>query len=405
MNLHKIDNKSYYLAKSIIEENPLFFKGCHKRVRDILKVKNVPKVSYTFANKRNGKWTKINDLSNPANKDKLFISKQWYDKNVTEDNTLVNMVDSLPLLDLNDDEKFYDGEYVYDIETRGERTFDKCYFLSTDVGYAFGIKDINTKIRSSDYIEQEDYVIFFDTKNRSSMSTDKKYYLTYHGILKCLYRARLNSTKKFITWATQTLFTLQMGTVESKTELINSCIGTDLTLFKSVMSCYPSKISCVYLIALGTVQDLKNDFSINKRNDSSIVCKFGKSNDMERRVKEHDAVYKRKSKNVQITVLTFVLINETYISNAESDLNDIFTTGYDRFGTEDENELVIIDKKDINNIKRMYRSLEEDYGKDFKEIKALHESEKHQYELKISNLEKDKLVLENELLKLKLKNV
>lgn len=366
---------------------------------------------YIYANKKCGTWNKISDSTNPANKDKLFISKQWYDKNVTLDSSLQNMVDSLPILDIADDEKFYDGEYVYDIETRGERTFDKCYFLSTDIGYAFGLKDIDNKFRRSDYEKDEDYVKFIDPGCGITTTKMNRYYFTYNGVLKCLYRSQSASAKKFRLWASKTLFTLQMGTVDDKTELINTQLGADTNLFKSVMSCHPSKISGVYLIALGTVKDLKNDFFIEGRKFDSIICKFGKTNDLDRRIKEHEAVYKRKSKNVNMSVVTFVLINEIYISNAEADLTDIFGSGYDRFGTEDENELVIIDKKDIGNIKRMYKSIEEDYGKDFKDIKISHEKEIHKYEMTISSLKNDNLalkndnlVLQNEMLKLQLQN-
>ena len=50
----------------------------------------------------------------------------------------------------------------------------------------------------------------------------------------------------------------------------------------------PSLICCVYLFAIGTVDDLRERFNIDESIDGkSLVCKYGRTKDFIKRIKKH----------------------------------------------------------------------------------------------------------------------
>jgi len=116
MLTHNILNKNYYSAQELVKSDPIFFKRCLKRVREIINVFDIPKVSYIFCNKQNGDiWTPITGKF-PASKDKLFISQNWCSNHVPQ------------LCKISNDELFPDDDYYHYINVRGERMPKECYF-------------------------------------------------------------------------------------------------------------------------------------------------------------------------------------------------------------------------------------------------------------------------------------
>ena len=126
MNTYHINDKKYYLSDDLMYEYPSFFKGC-KTSRTIINKKNkLLKNSYIFARLNSKKWK----ISNGESKkfDKLFISKKWFDNNHIDNET--DKIEIVPkIINLGDSEMFTNNNNEpINIEVRGEREFDKCFF-------------------------------------------------------------------------------------------------------------------------------------------------------------------------------------------------------------------------------------------------------------------------------------
>lgn len=114
-------------------------------------------------------------------------------------------------------------------------------------------------------------------------------------------------------------------------------------------------ISCIYLICLGYVSELRSIYNIDTSySDDSILCKYGLSKNLERRLKEHNKDFGNKL-NKTLFLKFFVRISENKLYYAENILEDIFIrlgVKYDRIPKK--TELVIIPKKELESIKEEY---------------------------------------------------
>ena len=98
----------------------------------------------------------------------------------------------------------------------------------------------------------------------------------------------------------------------------------DLKTFKAVFDSYASTFPCIYLLSLGKVKELRDTFNIsNDINDKSTVYKYGFTEDLERRLREHTLEY-GKMKNVDITLSLFHMVDNKYMSKAENEVKHLF---------------------------------------------------------------------------------
>lgn len=112
--------------------------------------------------------------------------------------------------------------------------------------------------------------------------------MTYNGILRVLFTYRNNKTEHFVSWATETLFTAQMGTKEQKQKLSSKLLGVDANAIKEVLNKDANILPCVYLFTFNTVKELRESISIDEKyNDDDIVCKFGFTKDLPQRTEQH----------------------------------------------------------------------------------------------------------------------
>ena len=95
----------------------------------------------------------------------------------------------------------------------GDRTSKGIYFLAKDVAHVFEMTRlldvINNKGRG--YIENKHYNFYLVKPINDGVSRVKKLFITYQGMLKILFSSRSGNAEKFVDWATDTLFTVQMG--------------------------------------------------------------------------------------------------------------------------------------------------------------------------------------------------
>ena len=266
---------------------------------------------------------------------KVYEVKDWVEKNVPEYNKEINYdIEMAPnIIDLEDHEKFKNNEgNIVEIEVRGYRQYDKCYFKMKDIMEGFKIIYLyDTIIKKEGYYEKNIHYKYFNLekmenfqKNKNKKIIKKELFLTYKGLLRVLFGSHKTTADKFVDWATRILFTVQMGTKEQKDKLVTDIIGATPQTIKTVLNQTTDKLSCIYLFYLGKVKDLRKSFQINNYfNDSDGIYKWGYTEDLDRRTKEHNRNFS-KIKNTNLQLILFNYIDPQYLSKAESRIKNIF---------------------------------------------------------------------------------
>src|SRR5438105_2442242 len=157
-----INDKKYYLADDLRAFAPAFFKGCINS-RSILKKVDINENNYTYGLFKKNKWKEADGTS--RNYYKLALSKKWVESNIPEFNDEIeyDIKPAPPVIELCDNEKFRDSDNnIVEIEVRGEKELDKCYFKVKDITDGFGIKRLDKNIidKRSGYEQHKDYIYF-----------------------------------------------------------------------------------------------------------------------------------------------------------------------------------------------------------------------------------------------------
>ena len=365
MNTLTIDNIEYVLSDYILKNAPIYSKGS-RSTRDLMKRKKISENDYVYMKIKDDKYIKSNGKSN---RDKIFVKKSIIDiipelnnkKGITDD----GIEEAPEIIKLKDSEKFFDNKgKPLEIETRGERTEEGIYFKVKDVEKAFDIKRLDKKLitENTNYQLNTDYK-YFICKNVHNVdkSPNKEMYLTYEGMLRVLYVSRNNKTTSFRKWATKSLFTLQMGTKEQKKELFDKILGTDLESSRNVIKSNNNKLSAIYLLTLGYVKDLKHEMKLDSKfDDNMIVCKYGRSDDLSRRLYEHKKTFKSiKTSNPMLKLHCY--IDGNYASQAETQIKNYFNGANKNLVYEGFDELVIIDKEFLKYTEEQYKLIASNY--------------------------------------------
>jgi len=434
-----INDTEYYLSNDIYDFDNSFFYGTANNIRNVVNKKNIPKEDYLYAYNKNKQWKLSNKKYCRA---KLFLSKEWCIDNVpkfSKNSNIVAEINKLPpLLELDEDQKFTDGENIYDIKIRGDRSIDGCYFSVNDVGKAFGLKQLSKSLANKDtgYELNLHYKIFITKKNRnpdqvksknSDQAKSKKImtrikYFTYKGLIRCLYVSRCKKAEKFQDWANKILFTHQFGNVEEKTQLASKLLGVHYKSVREVFKTSSTTIPCVYLFTLGTAKNLKGSMKLPEgTKDDTIICKYGMTDNLERRTGEHYRTFK-SIKNTNLCLKYYAYIDPQYISKAENYLSDIFSEIGAGIEYNNMDELVGLTVKQLKGIiKKTFIGITNQYAGHAKELIAKIKSLENELILKeqihkndmlekdniINMLKKDndltKVNAENEVMRMKLK--
>lgn len=385
-----INDKVVYNADELYQYDKAFFYGC-SRLRTVIDKKRLEADDYLFAYEKDGKWV----LSVPDyRKSKLFLSEEWVHKNIPkmmgnkdDAKELYKYEEAPPILQLTDDEKFKDKDNnIIDIEVRGERNHKNCYFKVKDISQGFDMPNLQNVIGQNDTYEKYiDYKVFICSSNNRTINCTNKTltFLTYEGMIKLLYISKNKNARYFRNWATEKLFTIQMGTKEAKEELSGSLIGVNAETIRNVFRTNTDKTPCIYLFSIGKASELlKGEY-----NPDEIVCKFGFTNDLPRRTDEH-SLYFKKEFNTEIELLCWSIIDKTHLSEAETQVKEYFEDSLIQY--KKATELIVITKKQLSQVRKYYALLQNKYIGTYAELyNQIKELEmKHKYELK----EKDHII-------------
>ena len=234
----------------------------------------------------------------------------------------------------------------------------------------------------------------------------KKLFLTYIGLLKVLFSSRNKTVNKFVGWATETLFIAHLGTKEQKDILASKLMGVSVDIVKEVFNKTSSTLPTIYLLSIGKVKDLRVTLAIsNEYDDEMIVFKGGETDNLVRRIDEHNATY-GKMPGASLYLKHYNYIDPQYVKKAETEMLTVMGKMNFRFDHHKFNELLICSKKDIKiiieqyiNITRKYIGHIKDIVDKLKDLENELLKKDKENELLKKDRENDLLKKENELLK------
>ena len=431
-----LNNNSYYFVEEVKQACPAFFYGCAKTSRMIVDKKKINNTEYVYATyaPKTLKWKLSEECVKSA---KLLLSCNWVEQNIpnwkTEDGIITNeqkldLEVVPPLLELKDKEKFRDEKgNIIEIETRGTKRLDGIYFYGKDVEKMLNINNLSIILlnENSGYDICIHYKKFLRTSliNYESSPNEtgnlQALYLTYFGLVRMLITTRNKIAEQFQKWAMKTLFTIQMGNEIEKEELGTKILNINIETYRNVFKTHSTSLPCVYLTELGKVKDLKETFDINDdiifNNINSNIYKFGFTDDIDRRLSEHQSDY-GKLKNVNLQLTKFTMVEQRYKVEAEKDLRHFFENFNKRLiikinKSDDEKisriidesindksryELIILNKEELESVFKYYKFIGNEYAGSTTELQNKIEKMKHE-------MEKQKDEYENKLLRNELK--
>ena len=386
MEIITINDINYILADYILQNAPIYSKSCRSS-KELIRKKEIQ--DYIFARYIDNQWIITEGKS--AKFDKVLIQQKII-SNIDELNSNINItiddngIEKAPnILQLTDDEKFKDNNgNILHIKTIGERKYDKIYFKVKDVSNSFNIVYLNDSItdKNGRYEYDIDYKYFICNQKDNSrrITCNKELYLTYQGMLRVLFVSRNNKTTPFIKWATEVLFTIHLGKSEDQEQLGSQLIGINYKTIKDVFKSNSSNTPCVYLYL---INNANNIFKDDTYNENDLLCKFGCTDDLVRRCSEHNNKL-NKEFNTNIELICFSIIDPKYIFDAENNINQYFKSNIISY--KKMKELIVINKKDLGQIKQHYKMIQNSYIGRYEEMNN-----------KIIQLEKDILELNNNI--------
>jgi prophage antirepressor-like protein len=412
-----MSNKLFFNMKDLFEYKPEFFYGCTVKKRLITKKKSIPDTEYLYANffAKTKEWNMSDENCKKA---QLLITKSWVDKyyfrsedviapvapiapivhsvpdissvifvpspppapiilveikeekeDIKQDSQLEDLErkedqevieNAPPILELEDEEKFHDTDgNIIEIETRGEKERNKILFKVNDVAKRFDMSNLERTLRDvrNNYninIHYKKYYIRVSGVKNPQTTIKKRLYLTYKGLLRVLFASNNKQADKFQDWAEERLFTIQMGTKEAKEVLGTDILNVKIENYRAVFGKYTQGFPCIYLLSLGKVGALRETFGISTEiNNDLTVYKYGFTCDIKRRLGEHNKDY-GKMANVNVELELFNYIDLKYTAEAEADIRDIFEAYDNVLDVSGRNELVALNTKQFDRIKKEY---------------------------------------------------
>jgi hypothetical protein len=146
--------------------------------------------------------------------------------------------------------------------------------------------------------------------------------------------------------------------------------------------------SSIYLLTLGYVKDLRQTFNIPADfDDSHIVVKYGRTDDLSRRLSEHQKKY-NKLTNVNCMLKLYSHIDNELASEAETVVSNFFSWGKYTLEHPEYQEIAIVPPNSFDIIKKEYDIIKNKFGGNSVEI--IHKFDMLEKNHEITLLKKDK---------------
>jgi hypothetical protein len=145
-------------------------------------------------------------------------------------------------------------------------------------------------------------------------------------------------------------------------------LNEDDMFHDDVFGASSTSFPCVYLLSLGKVKALRNTFNIPEDvNDNYMVYKYGMTQHMSQRIKEHMGDY-GKMENVELKLDMFSYVDVKYKAKAEGRIRTLFNQLKIHLDIEGRNELVAIDSVQYSIIQDQYKIIYDKYSGATKEL-------------------------------------
>lgn len=348
-------NKVYLLNDLITFDRP-YFVGCIRKPRDVIQKKGIPEDSYCFAtySKKYNKWS----LSNSnVDKARILIKEEWVHNNLPKFTGNDYKYKPLPnILKLEDHEKFRDVEgNVHEVEVRGEKTKDGIRFKCKDIARIFEMDSLKTHVNRM--LEKSEYEIFFCSSEKGG--NPFSIYLLPGGLYKIIFSSRSGVAHKFQNWAVNILTTAHIGTPDERINVAADIIGTNADLVRKVLKTCIAEIPCIYLFEVGKLTEMAKLYPQLKQKDMrGSIYKYGRTNNLYRRTKEHIDTYD-VMKNTRLKLKLFSPVDTIHCVKAENMIREQFKEHHINFKVEDHNftELIVINRDEMSNVKNFYKTI------------------------------------------------
>lgn len=152
---------------------------------------------------------------------------------------------------LNRKEKLVFGGALVDMDIRGSRDVDGCFYLFDDVADFLGIKDPSDVLRrqknNGNFMFGYEYVKFrVLTKVKGRRVTQVKTYLTFEGMLRCSALKKTDRCFAMFRWAARKLFVVAMGSPDARIKMAAEITGVGLTQAFKLLSSSPTIFEGLY---------------------------------------------------------------------------------------------------------------------------------------------------------------
>jgi hypothetical protein len=409
-----IDGEKYHKYDEVIAEYPRFKNGSRSKAA-FVEVNKMPDDAWTYAREWKDGW-QVSDGSS-CRSDKFFINVNYYQDNIEQKNKVQDNIEQIAVRDilpteihLSDQEKFKDNEGTpLRMRVYGERNVNKCYFRLVDVATAFGMKKLRDTVtrKNGGYILGEHYKKFYHDVTDMGLQTKCEVIkfatpvlngtdkvaptncgnsntvitcLTYLGLLKVLFASKNNVTKNYISWATETLFAVQLGTPEQKEQIAGNLMGIPVDQLRTMLKSNVTPVSCIYLFSIGTIDGIPGN-----------IYKYGYTQDLSIRASQHKKEY---GKNVSLVL--HGCIDNAYTSQAEQRVNKLFAAMNAHIVHENYKELVSLTDKQLKEAREMYGFIATKFSGDTKLISTEMAAIKHNYEQQLTKKDLEMTVMKAE---------
>lgn len=380
-----INNIVYYNLDDIRGSYPNIFTNNKLTSRKMILTLDINQDDYLYAYIKKNEWIISTELYCKA---KVLIKKKWLDSKVgTTSQKLLSEIANVPKLVING------RELNIEIRTIGPISMDNILFRVKDIALEFDMPKLRDSItdKRTAYEENVDY------KKINTGGSTPYIYLTYMGLLRFIFVSRGSKVAAEIQkWIMDIIYKCQFGNQEQKVSLIKTVVPNYSDIVCDIFNKF--EFSCLYLIGIGNYGDCTN------------VYKFGRTNDFNRRYKEHAKTY-----NTIPTVCILQHIDTDYLPKAEVDVKQYMIDINALLSIDAHDELVSLTDKQVKSVMTIYKHIGHTYSAKTDILQGQITSITHQMELLTKDneikllkeqqklLEKENIILqlEKELLKIK----
>lgn len=369
MKSYIFNSKRHYMLNDIRDHGHKLFIKLRGLRPFIEKYKLVHGVEYVIARKEGGAWTISNCRC--LNIDKYFILAKWihdYDKVFTnedsdaaessdadsdsdaaepsddssDDSSVVesdgdssddsdddtplednqDIVNAPPKITFTDRELFRgNNNKPIDIETRGCREKEGCYFLASDASVGFKIPALcdtllNTKNGYFRGMHYEYFDVPDNNSKHSKMQYNRELFVTFMGLMRVIHITVPEIVGAYTNWTDDVLFCKKP--LRHKPVVASKSLGASFQIVFDVFSRSSTPIPGIYIIYLGKVVDLRKAYNIPScYGDNESVYKFGRTDDLNNRFHQHYRNYVEK-RGYDIKLSYYCVVDSTHLCTAET---------------------------------------------------------------------------------------